>query len=172
MGVDDGTILIPMGSDMSGITWTGDFPRQRYEIQLEAARIDGNDFFCGLTFPVGDDPCSLIVGGWGGGVVGLSSIDGLDAANNATTQFRDFKQGRWYAVRVRVSPERIECFLDEERVIDQPLAGRTISIRDEVSLSKPLGVATYATTARLRNIRWRPLPAGSSPAEGGAEGEK
>ena len=172
VGVDDGTILIPMGSDMSGITWTGDFPRQRYEIQLEAARIDGNDFFCGLTFPVGDDPCSLIVGGWGGGVVGLSSIDGLDAANNATTQFRDFKQGRWYAVRVRVSPERIECFLDEERVIDQPLAGRTISIRDEVSLSKPLGVATYATTARLRNIRWRPLPAGSPPAEGGAEGEK
>ncbi len=162
VGVVEGAIEIGMGADLSGVTWSEDFPRQHYELALEARRVDGNDFFCGLTFPVGDDPCSLIVGGWGGGVVGLSSIDGLDAAHNETTLYRAFDAGRWYAVRVRVTPERIECCLDEEGVIDQPLEGKTLSIRAEVEPSMPLGIATYATTAQVRNIRWRPLPAGAS----------
>ena len=162
--VADGAIAIARGSEMSGITWTNDVPRQDYEIALEARRVDGFDFFCGLTFPVGDDACSFIVGGWGGAVVGLSSIDGADASSNDTTSIRSFKNGRWYAVRVRVSPARIECFLDDDRVVDQPLAGRTLSIRDEVVPSKPLGIATYATAAEVRGIRWRPL-GGSARAE-------
>ena len=157
--VEDGAIKIGMGADLSGITWTGDVPRQGYEFSLEAQRADGNDFFCGLTFPVGEDPCSFIVGGWGGGVVGLSSIDGEDAAHNATTSFKEFTTGRWYAIRVRVTPDRIVCFIDDEKLVDQPLADRKLSIRDEVSPSKPLGIATYATTALVKNIRWRPLPA-------------
>jgi hypothetical protein len=119
--------------------------------------VDGSDFFCGLTFPVGKSHCSLIVGGWGGGVVGLSSIDGQDAANNATTRVMSFTSGRWYAVRVRVTPDKITCFLDDEQIIDQPLADHEISVREEVAASQPLGIATYATTAELRNIRWRPV---------------
>jgi len=162
VGVSDGAIRIGMGADMSGITWTGDVPRQDYEIALDAQRADGNDFFCGLTFPVGEDPCSFIVGGWGGGVVGLSSIDGEDAARNATTSVMSFKTGRWYAIRVRVTPERIVCFIDDVQVVDQPLEGRRLSIRDEVSASRPLGIATYATTALVRNIRWRPVAAGAT----------
>jgi len=165
--VADGAIRIGMGADMSGITFSGEVPRQDYEIALEAQRADGNDFFCGLTFMVGEDPCSLIVGGWGGGVVGLSSIDGLDAAHNDTTSFREFKSGRWYAIRVRVTPERITCFIDDEKVVDQPLEGRRISVRNEVIPSQPLGIATYATTALVRNIRWRelePAATGKEPA--------
>jgi hypothetical protein len=42
-------------------------------------------------------------------------------------------------------------------VVDQPLADHVISVRDEVAPSQPLGIATYATTAELRNIRWRPV---------------
>ena len=173
--VEDGAIRIGMGADLSGVTWTGEVPRQDYEISLDAQRADGNDFFCGLTFPVGDDPCSFIVGGWGGGVVGLSSIDGEDAAHNATTSFKEFKAGRWYAIRVRVSPDRIICFIDDEQLVDQPLEGRKLSIRDEVTPSKPLGIATYATTALVKNIRWRSLPADASartktaPAATGAQ---
>jgi hypothetical protein len=152
-----GAIRLPMGADLNGITWTGEFAQENYEIELEARRVDGNDFFCGLTFPVGADPCSFIVGGWGGAVVGLSNIDGLDAANNETTLVRAFKTGQWYAVKVRVTPEQIECFLDGERVVNQPRAGHTISIRESVEPSRPLGIATYATVAELRNIRWRPV---------------
>ena len=51
---------------MTGITWTNEMPRMGYEISLEAMRVEGSDFFCGLTFPVGKDYLSLIVGGWGG----------------------------------------------------------------------------------------------------------
>ncbi len=165
VAVEDGAIRIERGADLSGITWTGDVPRQDYEIALSAQRAEGYDFFCGLTFPVGDDPCSLIVGGWGGGVVGLSSIDGQDAAHNATTSFREFASHRWYAIRVRVTPDRIECFIDDERVVDQELAGRKVSVRDEVQPSCPLGIATYATTALVKDIRWRRLPV---TADGGA----
>jgi hypothetical protein len=153
----DGVLRIAMGADLSGVTWQGDFPRQSFELALEARRVDGSDFFCGLTFPVAKSHCSLILGGWGGGVVGLSSIDGQDAANNATTKVLSFTNDRWYAVRVCVTPERIVCFLDDEQIIAQPLAGHTLSVRDEVAPSQPLGIATYATTAELRNIRWRPL---------------
>ena len=156
---DDGVLRIAMGADLSGVTWKGEFPRQNFELAVEARRVEGSDFFCGLTFPVADSHCSLILGGWGGGVVGLSCIDGEDAANNATTKVMSFTEGRWYAVRVKVTPDRISCFLDDEQIVDQPLADCRISVREEVVPSQPLGIATYATTAELRNIRWRPTAA-------------
>lgn len=158
-----GAIRIGSGSPLSGITWRGEFPRQRFEIRLEARRVEGQDFFCGLTFPVGPDSCSLILGGWGGGVVGLSNIDGEDASSNRTTQYREFQDGVWHDVTVRVTPQRIECFLDGEPIIDQPLAGRQISIRPEVIASRPLGIACYATTAEVRGLRWRPIPEAPPP---------
>jgi hypothetical protein len=157
VAVKDGVLRIDMGVDLSGVTWQGKFPKTDYEIELEARRVDGTDFFCGLTFPVGDDHCSLILGGWGGGVVGLSCIDGQDAANNDTTQVMAFDDNRWYAVRVRITPETIECFLDGKQIVEQPLADHLISVRQEVIPSQPLGIATYSTTAEIRAMRWRPV---------------
>lgn len=157
--VADGAIVIPMGATLSGVTWGGEFPRTGYEIELQARRVEGGDFFCGLTFPVGDAACSLILGGWGGSVTGLSCLDGRDAADNETTDTRTFERGRWYAVTVRVTTESIECLLDGEPLVEQDIEGRQISLRDEVALSAPLGIATYATTGEVRGIRWRPLPA-------------
>jgi Domain of Unknown Function (DUF1080) len=159
VAVKDARIVIAMGSPMSGITWTGEFPKIDYEISLEAMRVDGSDFFCGLTCPVGDSPCSFIVGGWGGGVVGLSSIDGSDASENETTKYQEFEKGRWYAVRVRVSKDKIEAWLDKKQMVDLPTKDRRISIRPEFELSRPLGISTYATTAALREIKVRRLAA-------------
>ncbi len=159
----NGVLRIEMGVDLSGVTWEGKFPRSNFEIELETRRVDGTDFFCGLTFPVGDDHCSLILGGWGGGVVGLSSIDGHDAANNDTTQVVAFDENRWYAVRVCVTDDAITCFLDGKQIIDQPRPDHVISVRDEVIPCQPLGLATYATTAEIRGIRWRAIAAKPSP---------
>ncbi|MDZ4817737.1 MAG: DUF1080 domain-containing protein [Planctomycetota bacterium] len=153
----DETVVLGFGDGATGITWTKDFPKTNYEVTLEAKRIDGTDFFCGMTFPVGDSPCSFIVGGWGGMVCGLSSIDGQDAANNETTKGKDFKKGQWYKVRVKVTPEKIECWIDDEQMVDQKLAGHKISIRPEVDLSKPFGIASWQTTAGLRNLRVREI---------------
>ncbi len=142
---------------MTGVTWTGDFPKTDYEISLEAMRVDGSDFFCGLTFPVGDSPCSFIAGGWGGGVVGLSSIDGSDASENETTKYQEFESGRWYKIRVRVTKDKIEAWIDQKQMVDLSTKDRQISIRIEVELSRPLGVSCYATTAALRDIKVRRL---------------
>ena len=154
--VEDGKLILEMGT-MTGVTYTNAFPTMNYEISVEAMRVDGSDFFCGLTFPVGKDPCSLIVGGWGGGVVGLSSLDGQDAANNETTQYINFEKGRWYKVRLRVMPNKIQAWIDEDKVIDVDTTDRQISIRLEVEESRPLGFASWSTTAALRNIHLRKL---------------
>jgi len=143
---------------MTGVNWTNPMPAtMNYEIALEAMRVEGSDFFCGLTFPVAKDPCSFIVGGWGGGVVGLSSLDGEDAANNETTKVAEFEKGRWYAIRVRVQPSRIQTWIDGEKYVDVDTTDRKISIRIEVELSRPLGIASWNTKAALKNIRMRKL---------------
>jgi hypothetical protein len=157
--VKDGRIVMLAGNPMTGITWTREFPKTNYEVSLEAMRVDGSDFFCGLTFPVSDDPCSFIVGGWGGGVVGLSSIDGSDASENETTKYQEFESGRWHKIRVRVTKEKIEAWLDAQQMVDLAIKDRRISVRPEVELSRPLGISCFSTTAALRDIKVRPLAA-------------
>ncbi|MBT6919156.1 MAG: hypothetical protein HN985_05475, partial [Planctomycetaceae bacterium] len=133
----DGEISIGMGDPLSGITWQGNFPRDNYEISLEAKRVEGFDFFCGLTFPVGEDACSFILGGWGGGLVGLSSIDGLDASENDTNAYMELEDKRWYEIIVRVNPKAITVLLDGKELIEQERAGREISIRPEMFMCEP-----------------------------------
>lgn len=153
--IDAGRIVLGFGSDLTGITWKSPMPRFDYEVKLEARREEGNDFFCGLTFPVNDSYCSLILGGWGGTVVGLSSIDGLDASENETSRLMNFDLNKWYAVRLKVTRHRIEAWIDDKRIIDQKLAGRKIAIRPEVELSRPFGIASWRTRAALRKIAVR-----------------
>jgi hypothetical protein len=156
--VQNGEIKIGMGY-MTGITWTNAsaLPRTNYELSLDAMRVDGSDFFCGLTFPVGKDQCSLVVGGWGGGTVGLSSIDGEDASQNETTSYLNFTNGKWYHIRVRVEPENIQAWIDNDRVVNLDTKEKRLGIRLEMESSVPLGVATWNTAAALKNIQLKKL---------------
>jgi hypothetical protein len=157
--VESNQIKIAMGDDLAGITWTnGPLPKPDYEISLDAVRVAGSDFFCGLTFPVADSSCSLIVGGWGGGIVGLSSLDDQDASENETTKTMYLETGHCYHVVLRVTPKKIQVWLDKEKVIDVSIEGRKVSLRPgAIYLSEPLGVATYATTAALKEFKLRLL---------------
>jgi len=158
VAVENGQIVMEPGKPLTGITWTGSpLPRTNYELALEAMRLDGSDFFAGITFPVDDSHVSLILGGWGGTVVGLSSINGIDASENDTSQSIEFESNRWYDVRIRVTPAKIEAWLDGRQIIDQELKGRTVDTRIEVEPSQPLGIAAYRTRSALRNIRLRTL---------------
>jgi hypothetical protein len=156
--VKDGAIYLGMGSYATGITWTGPVVRMNYEITLDAMRVEGSDFFCGLTFPVGENPCTLILGGWGGSLCGLSSLNHFDASENETTRFLRFQNGKWYHVRLRVVPNRIQAWLDDESLVDVDTTGRKIDIRLEMDLCQPLGIATWVTTGAVRNIRLAKLP--------------
>jgi len=150
---EDGQYVIGAGRPMSGITWQREFPTSNYEISLQAQRAEGGDFFCGLTFPVGNDFCSLIVGGWGGGLVGLSSLDGHDASENETTVFDQFENGRWYEIRLLVSDLEIKAWIDGRRYLRVKRAEHDFSIRFELKQSRPFGLATYRTTARIKDLQ-------------------
>ena len=156
VSVTNGQINLGLGY-MTGITWTNDTPRMGYEISLDAMRVEGGDFFCGLTFPVGKDYLSFIVGGWGGGVVGISSIDGANASENETTSYMNFVNGRWHHIRLRVEPGKIQAWIDEDRVVDLETAEKGFSIRIEMETSKPLGIATWNTAAALKNLQLKKL---------------
>ena len=158
VSIKDGAIHMAMGSYMTGITWTGPVIRMNYEITLEAMRVDGSDFFCGLTFPVGEKPCTLVLGGWGGSLCGLSSIDHFDASENSTTRMISFENGKWYRVRLRVVPNRIQAWLNDEDLVDADITDKNIDIRIEVEESKPLGIATWNTAGAVRNIKLKKLP--------------
>lgn len=156
--VENGQIVLETGKTLTGITWAGGaLPKTNYEIALQAMRVAGRDFFAGVTFPVGDSFCSLILGGWGGSVVGLSSINFMDASENQTSQSLEFENGRWYSVRIRVTADKIQAWLDDKPIIDQELKDNKISVRMEVEPSEPLGIATWKTTGALRDIRMRRL---------------
>ncbi len=150
--VTDGKIVMNYGDGATGITFTKDFPKVNYEVNLEARKTSGNDFFCGMTFPVNDEFCSLIVGGWGGPVVGLSCIDGADASDNSTKILKRFDKNVWYKIKLRVTEQSITTWIDDEKLVDFEYQRHELSIRPEVNLSKPFGICSWITTAELRNI--------------------
>lgn len=157
--VEDGKIILGMGEPLTGITFTGEPPaRMNYEITLEAMKVAGDDFFCALTAPVGKDSGTLVLGGWGGALIGFSSIDDLDASENSTTQFKKFDKNHWYRIRLRVTPKKIEAWIDDEQWINADIDGKKVSMRPgEIELSKPLGIATFRTESAFRNINLRKL---------------
>ena len=157
--VDGGSIILGRGY-LTGITWKGAFPKSGYEIRFEAVRMEGADFFAGITFPVGESHCTWINGGWGGTIVGLSNLDGSDASENETSTPFDFVKGRWYSFRLLVTTEFIQAWIDNSMVINADIRGRRVDLRfGEIDLNKPLGFAAYSTTAGLRKIEYRTIPA-------------
>jgi hypothetical protein len=155
--VKDGVLRLSSGR-MTGVTWTGDFPRSNYEVRFEAARLEGNDFFASIVFPVNDTYCSWISGGWGGRVVGLSNLDGDDASENNTTSSHDFVQGRWYSFRLVVTPNRIQAWIDGSPAIDAEIAERNVSLRfDDTELLRPIGFVSYRTVGAVRSVEYRRL---------------
>lgn len=150
--VSEGKIILNYGDGCTGITWTKDFPKVNYEVTLEARKTSGNDFFCGMTFPVHNDFCSLIIGGWGGPVVGLSCIDGTDASENSTKILKRFDKNVWYKIKLKVTNQKIIAWIDGEKLVDFASGGHELYVRPEVELSKPFGICTWITTSELRNI--------------------
>ena len=156
----DDVIVLGMGDPFTGVNWTNDLPKMNYEVALDAMRLTGSDFFCGLTVPVGTNCCSLIVGGWGGSLIGISSLDGMDASENETTKFSNFVSGHWYRIRLRVTQKRIQAWIDKEKLVDVDTTDKRISVRPgDIELSQPFGIAAWQTSTALREIKFRRVSA-------------
>ena len=157
--VEDGQIIMRMGQPLTGVTLAdgSKLPTDNYEVSLQAMKRKGDDFFCALTFPVRDSHASFVVGGWAGTVVGLSSINGLDASENETTQYEKLDHNKWYQVRVRVADGKIECWLNDKSMVDVELEGKRINTRIEVDPNKPLGICCYNTETGLKDIKIKRL---------------
>jgi hypothetical protein len=160
VSVQDGAILMKRGTKMTGFTTTlKDLPTTNYELSYEARRIDGNDFFAAATFPVGNSFITLVNGGWGGSVTGLSSLDGSDASENDTSRFFKYENGKWYRFRVWVTDKTIRAWVDDTAVVRVNIEARHVSTRIETRRNQPLGFATYESTGSIRAIEIRPLSA-------------
>ena len=156
--VEDGVMKISMGIELTGVNWEGDLPQGEYEMEFEARRMQGNDFFCGLTFPVNEKHATLVLGGWGGALVGISSLDNLDASENETGDVYVFEDQQWYKVKLQVLEGRIKVWINGESQINVNLENREVGMRSgEIEQSVPLGIATWMTSAEIRNMVMREL---------------
>ena len=180
-GSDRPVLQIGSGDPLTGIKWTGPvegqdgdadvdaesadgsdlptLPRTNYTLRWQARRTLGDDFFCSWLVPVGDDVCSLVVGGWGGGVIGLSSLDGMDAGENQTTAFHKFDDAVWYDFALTVTPTRLVFAINGEDQFEVDPSQHQVTTRVEMEPLAPLGIATYLSTGELRAIRLERLAA-------------
>lgn len=160
--LEDGALVIKQGDSVSGAIYkkADKLPLTNYEITLEARRTQGVDFFCGLTFPVGSvKTCAtLVIGGWGGSVTGISSIDGLDAAENSTGTYQRYKDNEWYKIKLRVTPKNLSAWVNDKQVIDADIEGKKISVRPgPIESYLPLSLTTFATTSEIKNVVLTPI---------------
>jgi len=156
----NGLLHLEAGVELTGTQFSGDLPEMPYELELDARKVAGSDFFCGFTFPVSskDECLTFIIGGWGGGTVGISSIDGMDASENETTTYGNFEDGRWYAVRVVVEKGKLSAFIDGKQVVNVATEGRKLGLRPGViEYCAPMGIAAWQTESEVKNLRWRSL---------------
>ncbi|MEM0969448.1 MAG: family 16 glycoside hydrolase [Verrucomicrobiota bacterium] len=159
VSIEEGAIRLDQGEPLTGIVWQGELPStENYEISLDAKKINGDDFFLALTLPHEDSHFTFIVGGWGGGLIGISSLDGMDASENETGTVGYFEKGKWFHIRVRLEEGWLTCWIDGEEVVDLGLDGIDVGLRPgDIELCAPLGMASFQTWAAYKNIVWRTL---------------
>ena len=109
-------------------------------------------------FVVIEGAATLVLGGWGGALVGISSIDDQDASENSTRSEQHFINGKWYRVRLEITNDELKAWIDDRLVVNTSIKGRKISLRPgDIEHCAPFGFATYASEGQVRGLRLRRL---------------
>ncbi len=156
----NGIIECAAGDPISGIVYTNTPLRMNYEITFDAMRVEGSDFFASLTIPVETNACTIIIGGWGGGLCGISCVDFIDASENQWSEYKELKNNIWYNLRVRVTPGVLQIFLNDTlygaRV--EYLDPKRLTLRwGDIDKTAPLGISTFVSRAWWRNFKLTPI---------------
>lgn len=165
ISVKDGELSLSPGQPMTGAKfapWTAaGLPETNYRISYEAMRVEGRDIFGMCTFPVGSHQshATFVIGGWGGTVTGISSIDFLDASENQTRVEQVFESNRWYRVRIEVRPEDLRVWINDRPVVNASIKGKKITLRQgDIDHCLPFGFATWNTAGKIRKVLIQRLP--------------
>lgn len=121
-----------------------------YELTLEAKKKSGREGFL-IIVRAGDDGRHYFwnIGGWGNQSHGLQMFDGrARGIVGKQTDAKPIRAGQWRKVAVRVEGDRIQGFLDGEKLLDE---------RDGRLKRGRVGVGGWNTAAEFRNIRVAPL---------------
>ena len=158
--VSNGIVECGVGIPLSGIAYTNTPPIMNYELSLEALRAEGSDFFVALTIPIVTNFCTVVIGGWGGSLCGISSVDYADASENQWAEGVRFENNRWYTLRVRVTPGVLQVFLDKDLYtarVEFESSSRFSLRSGDIDKTKPLGLATFRSRALWRNFTLTPI---------------
>lgn len=169
---DEGKVVVIQGemSLTAGQPMTGSkfpqwaelgIPGTGYRVSYEARRDAGDDIFGMCTFPVSshDTHATFVLGGWGGTVTGVSSIDFSDANENSTRGERRYENGVWYRVTIEVRPEDIRAWVDDLPMVNVSIKGRKVGLRPGfIDRCIPFGFATWNTVGKIRKVRVELLP--------------
>jgi hypothetical protein len=162
--VKDGILIVPAGKPMTLARFSQwqarQLPVTHYTLTFQAKRHAGDDFFAAMTFPCGSlQTClTLMLGGWGGDLCGISSLDGKDASENEQRSSQTFRPDHWHDFRLEVRPDTLQVWMDERRIVNASLTGRTLSLRPgDIELCAPFGFASYWTEGHIRQLSLTPL---------------
>ena len=87
-------------------------------------------------------------------MTGISNIDGIDASNNSTGTYQRYEDDKWYKIRLRVTPENLSVWINDNQVVDYDIKDRKISLRPgPIESYAPLALSTYNPTAAIKNVR-------------------
>ena len=160
----DDALNLDYGNPLTGVIYEGDLPAlfgeglENYAITLQTQRVEGVDMFLGLTFPVGQDGhVSLVLGGWAGAITGISNLDGLNASENETTQYHNMPEGQWFKVKIMVTDDAIQCWLDDKQLVDVDREDyEDYDTHGAVVDTKPFGMFSYSTWGRVKDMKvWK-----------------
>ena len=103
---------------------------------------------------------TLVNGGWGGSVTGLSSLNGADASENETRKFVKYQNNTWYRFRVHVTGEVIRCWIDDK----EPFGVNYQDVQGEAPGSRPGSASPWGSPPTGRpEARSGRSRSGSSP---------
>ncbi|MBM4039649.1 MAG: hypothetical protein FJ290_14165 [Planctomycetes bacterium] len=142
-------VLMSRADIAAGLAYIWDFPKTDYELAFTAERIKGAGHSGSVVFPVGDAHCAWAIGDLGK-LSGLDMVDGKRHTDIENPTRKEIDLGnRSHRCRLRVAAERVEGWIDDDKVIDLPTKGHRLALSEGYEPLRPFGFFTERHTSTV-----------------------